>query len=368
MAWSSVVPQPSTADVRSALEPFLALKTAERTSTESSPARPERGTPSAVGTPGLIAVTLRRALSDLHEDILIKLNGADARQGSAYGLGRALADTMRTKQSAEDLTRNFAPYRLGQLYTWLSDLASALPPHAAKSVRRSLTWWRDTLYSNPATPLGVDRNLLNGVHSDAPGLLSRRRATTRVISALRPGNRGGLIITTQTTLSATDESDLATCTNALQRQGELWRSVLTGEKQATDLLTAADYISAGQQTLTLFWRLVARARGLLIPAALLAAGLIAFMIAISATNASGDIKVGGFLGAAIAYLVATAKALGPRLSSLAQKLEEPLWGDTLDLVIAHAITLPPAGTADSAGWLSFVEQGLDTPLDKHEPN
>ena len=343
VAWTAAVPQPTTALVRVALEPFqsaVVTTPAPRTRAEA---------PSGIGP------ALRAAVNDLHEETLIKLNGADARVGTAYGLGRALADTMRTNQSPDELKDNFDPHRLGQLYGWLGDLASALPPHAAKSVRRSLTWWRDTLFVDSPDAIGQDPRAVVGVLSDAPSLQPLQTTSSRARAALFPRTRGPLTIAEGTTLADPAKKGKAFDDNALQRQGEIWRGLLTGQKQATDVLCADDYLAAAKDNLTLFWRMVSRARGLVIPAAILAAGLAVLVTGIAISNANGASKIGGVLGAIITYLAATGKALGPRVAALAKTVETPLWGDTLDLAIAHAITLPPAGLADPAGWLTFAK-------------
>lgn len=349
VVWSAVVTQPSTAAVRTALVPFLAATQGSKT------AGVRRAQATNTRSP-TIAATLREAVNTLHEETLIKLSGADARLGTAYGLGRALADTMRSTGNAEDLKHNFAPYRLGQLYASLTDLASALPPHAAKSVAQSLAWWRDTLYVTNAELLGQNRQIMNGIRTDAPNLLPSRgrNLVTRALATLRPASRNHVRISEKTHLTAARPgASTAFNSEVMQRQGEIWRGVLTGEKHATDLLTATDYVAAARDTLTMFWRLISRTRGLIVPAALLSIGFFAVIAAIVYTSASGGSKIGGVLGASVTYLVATGKALGPRVSSLAQDIETPLMGDALDRAIAYAITLPPAGTADPSGWLRF---------------
>ena len=47
---------------------------------------------------------------------------ADFRVGKAYGLGRALADTCASSQSATRLGRELNEFRLKEIQGWLDDL------------------------------------------------------------------------------------------------------------------------------------------------------------------------------------------------------------------------------------------------------
>ena len=77
--------------------------------------------------------------------------------GQAYGLGRALAETILLPDGKNPLTfqQVFARYRLANLLGWLADLKSAFPPHAAEAVRGSLQAW--TAWSEaPTLHLALD--------------------------------------------------------------------------------------------------------------------------------------------------------------------------------------------------------------------
>ena len=87
-------------------------------------------------------------------------------------------------------------YRTATLLGWLDDLASALPPHVGHSVASSLKrWsaWVAQLVDGPAINDAV---------------------------------------------------------NALRRQGELWRALLSGEKHATDMLDTDNYLDAARSLAT----------------------------------------------------------------------------------------------------------------------
>jgi hypothetical protein len=87
-----------------------------------------------------------------HLQILGSLIAADFRLGKAYGLGRALADTCQEPKDNEELGKQLDPFRIANLLRWLDDLASVLPDHAADSVSKSLTSWREACHP-PSTPL-----------------------------------------------------------------------------------------------------------------------------------------------------------------------------------------------------------------------
>ncbi len=136
-----------------------------------------------------------------------------------------------------------------------------------------------------------------------------------------------------------------------QAQCELWRTVLTGEKQATQLLEPENYIDAAEQ---LAVKLRATASVLLRQyllwvigiAVLLAAG-IALLIA-SPSEAS---KTAAGLSAVIAALGLTWKGVGTALGKLTSQVEGPLWGAELDGAVTAAVTLevhpPPAANLQS---------------------
>jgi hypothetical protein len=101
---------------------------------------------------------LQTAVAELHRHLLVTLTAADFRLGKAYGLGRALAETILLPNARDPQTfqQVFARHRLANLLGWLADLKSAFPVHAAEAVRGSLqTWaaWSDA----PTLHLALDK-------------------------------------------------------------------------------------------------------------------------------------------------------------------------------------------------------------------
>jgi hypothetical protein len=257
----------------------------------------DRNTPEAV----------RLLLALLHTEILQALTAQDTTLGKAYGLGRALAETYLLPLRADATTRarvwtdTFDPFRLANLYGWLSDLKSAVPDHAASAVTGSLERWSEW-------------------------------------------------VLTQTPKDATVpwDRDWAATDRALSRQGERWRAVLTGEKQANDWLRATDFVAAGSAFVARLSNLVSRTfaehKGRLIFVGLALAVVVAgaVYVAISTNNAAA---LWAWLLPAVAGL-GVWKTLGKGLSTGIARLEGPLWEVELGESIAVAITrLPPDAPA-----------------------
>jgi hypothetical protein len=240
-----------------------------------------------------------QAVVALHISLLSTLTAADARLGRAYGLGRALADTTRLQYNEPGLAREFDPQRIAQVRSWLDDLASVLPAHAAKSVSQSLGRWAQTVHAAaPPTP---------------------------------PGTHAGAV-------PASPGSELV---DLVGRQGELWRALLSGEKAGADMLVVDNYLDAATGMLATTRRMVARflvhfwwLAALIV---LLFAGGILVIVLAAGSAASVVAGVGGVL----ASLGLTWKGVGNALGGAAGAIEQHVWGAELDDAIADAITLLP---------------------------
>jgi hypothetical protein len=231
----------------------------------------------------------RGAILALHTELLRVLTAADFRLGKAYGLGRALCDTCRV-YSAEDVQRELGSDRVGNLYSWLLDLKTVLPPHAGESVYQSLREW-EAWARGPK----VEGHPLDW------------------------------------------ERDKGTVERVLFRQGEIWRAMLSGEKQATDMLVARDYADAAGKLFMdgvallkrlpwQLWLVIGGALGLAV------AGLI---LASVIGNVSSVVAALGGLAAALGI---SWTGLRQTLGTAAASLRKPLWGAALDRAIVVAIT------------------------------
>jgi hypothetical protein len=238
----------------------------------------------------------KEAIREFHVDLLSTLTAADYRLGKAYGLGRALADTTR---HPPDYHRELGAFRIATLADWTRQLATALPRHAAQPVASSMEAWSRSV---------------NGAGAD-------NQAAPRQLGA----------------------------------QGRLWRSLLSGEKQATDVLETSDYVRAAERSLQRsgalglrfvrhYWWLVG------IVVALFVVGVV---VIATASGAPGIVA-----GAApiVASFGLSWKGIGTSLGTTTARLEEPLWQAELDRVIYERIT--PQEIINSQG---AVVAGLDEP-------
>jgi hypothetical protein len=258
-----------------------------------------------------------------HEQLLAELIAADPRLGKAYGLGRALADSCHEPADFEGLKKELNPYRIANLLRWLDDLASALPPHAAHSVATSLGRWSDALYPPNEGRLPRTLNPWRKLQS-----WRERRRRPRAIKARDPAK--------------TDEA-----VKTLRRQGELWRALLSGEKQGRDMLEIDNYLDAGKE---LVHRMAVIGRRAVLRVPLLTVGVIGLVGAgvwLLSKGSSSQLVAGAT--SVLAALGLTWKGLGGVLGQLAGKLEQPLWGAVLDDAIADAITLLPGSKAETGG-------------------
>ncbi len=238
-------------------------------------------------------VAYSKAIFELHIALLTTLTAAHFKLGKAYGLGRALADTTRVPKDLDTLKRELDPHRVTNLTNWLSDLTSLFPAHAGHVVHDSLEAWRD--WAANAAPDGD--------------------ASSKEIGLLR-------------------------------RQGQRWRSLLSGEKSATDALNLNDYVKAGELALShsssLALNFLGRFKLAVSIVAILFVGGLALIIA---EPSAGGIAAG--LAGIFASLGLTWKGVGASLGSTAAKMEKPIWGGALDTQIADSISLIPGG--ESAG-------------------
>lgn len=253
-------------------------------------------------------VARRGTVRALHGKLLATLTAADFRLGKAYGLGRSMADTCRNPVSAATLEAEFKPHRVAKLCGWLDDLATAFPPHAGHSVRESLKRWDDAL-NNPKHQPPVDPEV------------ARR---------------------------------------TLGRQGQLWRSLLSGEKSGPDMLVIGNYLDAAGQLLNTNGRIALRFVYRMWYLVLLIVVLFGLGIyALLNTKNSGTIAAG--VSSILASVGLTWKSAGSTLGGLGAKVEHNLWGAELDTAIADAVTLLPDNKRDHAG------RGHTEPLSMGEP-
>ena len=258
---------------------------------------------------------VRAAVAELHRQLLMALTAADFRLGKAYGLGRALAQTalLPDAKHPESFGRTFARFRLDNLLGWLGDLRSAFPPHAAEAVSGSLqAWsaWSDAPTLRPAV--------------EDPGQAPARRPR-------QPPTRP---------VDWSAASDRESVTRALHRQGQLWRAMLSGERDGLDLLSTDDYLWAADQFLGHLRRLTVRfLRRFWITTTAVAAILAAALVVVVVDRAASATAV-AVLAAAGAIGI-TWKGAASGLGRVLAQAQRPLWDSELDVAVANAVTCLP---------------------------
>jgi hypothetical protein len=223
---------------------------------------------------------------------LATLTGADFRLGKGYGLGRALADVTR---NPADWRSELAEGRVATFAAWLRDLSTVLPPHAGHVVASSLEEWG--IWAHPPA------------HPPA-----------------RPPHKPA-------DDTAPDQMDVA----LLQAQGRLWRSLVSGEKRATQMLEISDYVAAGESLLQSTARLAKPV--LKHHAPLLIAAVVLFVAGIAVMLITDD--PAGIVSGAGVILTGLGigwKGLGTTVGKTIGKVETPLWESALDISIRNRIT------------------------------
>jgi hypothetical protein len=280
-------------------------------------------------------------VTKLHLELLIALNGAGANLGKAYLLGQSLAYTCRVGQTPEALLQSFEPATLVGIKQSLNDLTSALPKHAAKAVGHSLTWWRDIVYMTSGAPGRDMRAAVGDLETDAPGAQRKGRKKPKVSTGADWIKQKDVLL-------------------ALPRQGDLWLSILAGDKDPLDLLTPDDYLESGVRLMTQGRDLLEKIpKGfLLVVASSITVLAAAVGVLVSISNVHGGAQLAAYLVTIGAWVGTLWKALAPRLRSAISAVEKPLWQASLDTVCAEAVSLWPVGNEDLTHWSKLANKVL----------
>jgi hypothetical protein len=212
-----------------------------------------------------------------------QLLAADFKLGKGFSLGRSIAALCARREFAAVDFRTELLASHDTLQDWLSQLATALPPNAGHGVKDSLNMWGEAL--------------------------------------------------------ARDNSLAALERDHVVRQGERWRSLLSGEKAGKDVLELTDYVGVAEgvvaqirklarQGLRQMWRLVVLVLVLLVAGV---AGIVVWQH--SAGSAAGIASILTALGL-------TWKGLGGSLGRAIARVEQPAWDAQVDRAIAYAISSP----------------------------
>jgi hypothetical protein len=309
----------------------------------------ERLKPPPAEAPVVATVDPRECIFEAHLALVEALSASDARFAKAYHLGVSLASATHASVDRESLEREFERDRIARLGEWLADLASLFPDHSSRVVRLSCAEWRrwvedPTIHVAEATLAEKEAD----PGSDSPGRIARVKARTDREMRTLDWHRDGKKVK-----------------RALVRQGDIWKALLSGEKEGPGMLELQDYFATGARALKDGVRLL---RGMLLPicvaVVLLVVGSWLLVKAEGAgATAFGVATVAGSLGIIWKGIIGS-------LGAVAGKLQEPVWGAALDEQIATSITKLPSGAraapedAEKAAPASGPQPDLLPPLDE----
>jgi hypothetical protein len=180
---------------------------------------------------------------------------------------------------------------------------------------------------------GVPSTAAGGLRSDIPAL---KKALLGLATKL-PGNAAHSVINSLTLWEEQLKGEEATFNpDVLRKQGGVWRSILSGDVAARDLLCLPDYVGTGQEVALQLKSLATGTmrRTLLVPVVgvvlLAIAGFV--LLLFSRTAAAGA-------GTLLAALGLTWKGVGQYLGKAAAGAEQSLWDAQLDWTIAYRTTM-----------------------------
>lgn len=273
-------------------------------------------------TPAMVGPEPRQCIFEAHLALAEALSASDARFAKAYHLGVSLAGATHATTDPESLRRAFKRDRIARLGEWLADLASLFPDHSSRVVRLSCAEWQrwaeDPVVRSAEADLAEQEA---NPSADSPGPVARIRA--RANRDTRPLDW---------------EQDKKSVKRALVRQGDIWKALLSGEKEGPAMLELQDYFKTGRRALKDGVKLL---RGMLVPALLAVALLIVGSWLLVKQQGAGATAVG--VATVASALGITWRGIIGSLGAVADKLQEPVWGAALDEQIAASITRLPNG-------------------------
>ena len=236
-------------------------------------------------------------VAGLHTEVAEILGAANPQAGKAYELGTALATLCEaTKGDAKAFANAVNQGRIDSIRFLIEGLQSVLPAHSAQAVKGALNNWEDWM--------------------------AARDGSGQPIQWVQEG------------------PDIAL---ALAAQGVEWFALLGGQKDAVDLLSAEDYVDAGEGLLRQYRKLGGRFLAQWWPWVTVGFGVAAGIIALFLIFGRGDTRGIGTIVTFVASLGITAKTVTSTLEKTASNVEDSLWEAELDNAIVYAATTLPEG-------------------------
>jgi len=250
---------------------------------------------------------------DRHTALLEALSAQDFRLGKAYGLGRAVAETVLLPhwKIPGSFTTQFDPYRVQTIVTWLSDLKSALPAHSGIAVQAGLEAWSGWVAGKPdAVPDGT------ATAGQRPSPWNNPKEGARI-------------------------------TGLLNTQGALWRGLLSGEKDALSILQVDSYVAAVRAMTSRLTELALKFLWSPIGVVLAVVTLVALAVLGWLLVHGGATQITGALIAALGALGITAGSATAAVKKALVQAEQPLWDAEVGAAIVAASLLTPETPGDN---------------------
>jgi hypothetical protein len=231
-----------------------------------------------------------QALYDVHVQISGALRASGDAPLHAYDAGRSLAEVCQRPKDLSALMDRLESTNVIPIQGRLADLATQLPAHSAAAVSATLEQWRRWTADARA------RENMNDVRA------------------------------------------------ALTRQAELWRALLSGDKDARQMIDPDTVVAASVRHASRLGTLIRGLAGAYLPALGLAAcATVLLVYAILFHN--GIATVVGALGAVAATLIVLRRVVSLTVGNTIDELREDLWSAELDSAVAQSILRLPASAS-----------------------
>ena len=242
----------------------------------------------------------RHEIMRFNEAARQRLSATDYRIGKGYTLGRTLANlSLAPPVKQGDASSDGVECKLTKVCESVQDLRSVLPDHAAKPVLDDVDLWRRWLRS-PVYAVGQPADLAD----DAVGIEVR---------------------------------------TALGRQGRVWRALLSGEKSATDVLSAENYFDAGQSLLSGYQRMLTTFLRHWWPYVITGGLALGGVIALLLVFGGGTAGAIGATATALAGIGITGKTFSSAVSNAMGPIERSLAEAEIDTAVGLAAARLPFG-------------------------
>jgi len=233
----------------------------------------------------------------MHTALLITLTVKDGALGNAYGLGRALAETVLLADAAVpgSFETMFKSYRVEAMKGWLNRLDSSLPKYAAAAVGLNLDAWG---------------NWVSLRVKPAPALVEKQR------------------------------EQIGRC---LRLQSNVWYGLLSGEMPSTSLLTPEAYLSAGEGLARkigrLAWQFLRTGIGVVMSALIIALALLLVLV----WSTGHQDAMAGTVVLLLGSVGLTVGGVATSARQVLQQAEGPIWhAEVAGSVAVAALRLPDA--------------------------